>query len=185
MNWADHHRDESSNWNEATNLTMKVEELIKPGILDDTATSTASMTSICDFITIVSSTIVLLRSDKNYLHAFGLCSTVREHHDYDELLHVLTKIQAQMHQAASTLHIRLEDELKKAMDNAMQYNETLPRQSFLGNIATAGVLEALEKNMGFVYAYLTSVELATSSGVIKFHLIYDLADINDNHYGFL
>ena len=34
-NWADHHRDGSSNWKEANNLTLKVEELAKEGKLND------------------------------------------------------------------------------------------------------------------------------------------------------
>ena len=34
-NWADHRRDNQSNWKEANNLTLKVEELAKAGKLND------------------------------------------------------------------------------------------------------------------------------------------------------
>ena len=36
--------------------------------------------------------------------------------------------------------------------------------------------DVLEINRGFVYMYPTSVDLITSSGVTRFHLIYDLVD---------
>ena len=138
-----------------------------------------SMKSIRDAMTLLAYIIVLLRRDEIYLPAFDVNSTVRYHHDDLEWSRHATEMKVIFDQAALTPCISTFEEMKDLVDVEMKDNGCYWKQSFSGVQQASDITTLFSTRKPFVYAYLVSVDHKKSTGVVKYHLLYDAVENED------
>lgn len=98
------------------------------------------------------------------------------HHDDATWTLNATEMKASMVDCAAGFFINTKDELKCLIDDAMKKNDTPQKQSFSGVTVSAKADTFFSRQKPFVYAYLTSIDHKNSTGVIKYHLLYDTVE---------
>ena len=131
---------------------------------------------IRDAMTLVAHDVVLLQREQVYLNPFDLDSPVHEHHDDDEWTRCAREIKEEFDKAASLLFVKSLGEVKQLIDAEMESNEIENVQTFSGVQQAEEVTEFFQQREAFVYSYLSSIDTADSTGIIKFHLIYNAVD---------
>mmetsp|Transcript_36446 Transcript_36446/g.77692 ORF Transcript_36446/g.77692 Transcript_36446/m.77692 type:complete len:770 (+) Transcript_36446:2189-4498(+) len=141
-----------------------------------------SLSSIRHATTILTHAILLLQRDEIELPSFSIDSPVHEHHDEAEWNKHAKDMRAELDRAADCLYIRDTVELKELIQTEMEVNERPHCQSFSGVQQVDEATNYLKQRKAFVYAYLSSINLDNSTGIIKYHLIYDAIESDKGEF---